>query len=144
MDIGSFEEWKHEAVLPGFEGRSIMLAPLEIKKKITSNALKESFGISSPDIVLCNIGDDTCRKYMPNELMGQVKHQCIVLQVPFCIYVVAAETDLMYKMVIRVPSAAQERFQRSIIHISTLLVNWAFSNEISLSDFILAEDKEEM
>ena len=74
---------------------ALSVSSVEIKTSISRTSLDRALQCATMEIICCNVGDNTFRKYIPAEHMGQVLHQMIVLSVNYVIYVSASEAGIM-------------------------------------------------
>lgn len=97
------------------DGKSLWLAPIELKTKIAASKLGNHVHLSTGDVVFCSLKDSFCREYIPIEHIAQVFQQATVLCTRFSIYIVALETSIVYKNVNRI-SAAHRKVARSALN----------------------------
>ena len=85
-----------------FDGNDVF-ATVEIKTSVAQSSLVRTLPLSSADAVFCDFGDETFRRMIPVDHMGQILMQVIVLQVSHAVYVAASETGIAFIVVSRCP-----------------------------------------
>lgn len=121
-----------------------IIAVVEIKTKVASTTLGEVMILATPDLVYCELGDDDFRKYVPKAHMGQVLHQAVVLKLQFILYVNAAETGLLYCVLIRCPMYVIERCEHVMRDLVGPLVAWAYERSPTIPQFVAPEQQAQL
>jgi hypothetical protein len=57
-----------------------VLSSVEIKTSVSTSSLQRSTAAASRDVTLCTVGDQTFKELVPEQHVGQVLHQMIVLK----------------------------------------------------------------
>jgi hypothetical protein len=66
--------------LAGLAGRCV-LASVEIKTSVAASSLERSVQLASIDVKACQVGDEFFRRLVPEEHVGQLLHQMLVLKI---------------------------------------------------------------
>lgn len=140
INMQSFDEWEGDGEgITNDAGEVVVCASVEIKTRVSPISLGEAVRLSSPDIVRCEVGDETFRKYVPREHMAQVLHQLVVLRLRFAIYVCAAETGILYTVIIRFPAAVLQVAEAVLVSTAGPIVSWAYETNVATPAFVNVE-----
>jgi hypothetical protein len=66
--------------LGGLAGQCV-LSSVEIKTSVTASSLERSVKLASIDVKVCRVGDEYFRRLVPEEHVGQLLHQMMVLKI---------------------------------------------------------------
>lgn len=80
----------------------VLVAALEIKTRVAPARLGKDVTLANPDMIKHSVGDHTLVQYVQTEHRGQVLHQAIVMDFRRMMYVAAAETGILYSVLIRI------------------------------------------
>ena len=116
----------------------VVLAAVEIKTKVATSSPGRAVSMTSADVLSCDVGNETFQKYAPREHMAQVMHQLVVLRFRFAVYVVAAETGILYTVVIRCYQTML-RACENLIFTTGPIVRWMYEDSVSIPGFVAAE-----
>lgn len=81
------------------------------------------------DMIYCNIGEDNFKKYIPDEHVGQIMHQMVVLDFHFSLYVRAAECFVLYKVLVYSSSVQLEAALGIMKITGRTLLQWVHNGE---------------
>jgi hypothetical protein len=88
------EQEREEHSVP-FEGEDLYLACVEIKTSVAESALRVRGVHATSDVRTCTIGDEDCRRLIPECHIGQVLMQALVLECLYAVYNSACETGIL-------------------------------------------------
>lgn len=117
------------------EGAFIVSATIEFKTRVSAARLGESVAFSSA-LIRCEVGDDIFRKYVPKKHIAQVMHQIVVLGLRFAVYVAAAETGILYTVLIRSSETKRSTCRNALRDIACRVVAWAHEETDSFPDSV--------
>ena len=117
----------------------VLLAAVEIKTKVAPSSLGRAVSLMSADVLFCDIGDEMFQKYVPREHMAQVIHQIFVLGFRIAVYVVSAETLILYTVVIRCSQTMLWACENVLISTAGPIVRWAYEDSVSIPGFVATE-----
>lgn len=106
------------------------VSTLEIKTVIAENTVGNAIRSQTSDIIVCDFGDDTFKKFIPSEHAAQILQQMIVLNVNLCLYVRATETSLIYCALVHANSDMLTTFTATLISTAGPVVKWAHTSGI--------------
>lgn len=138
-----FGDWNVEvdgAVVTSEDG--YVLAALEIKTRVAASSVGKSSTLASANLIRYEIGDETCRKYVPKEPMVQVLHQLVVLRFGLALYVCASETGTMYIAIIRCIAVLLDCCRRELTTALNPIVGWVHIAEPTLPSYVKRGYKE--
>lgn len=95
---------------------------------MVTSSLDKALTIISYEVVTCVIGDETFKKFIPQEHCGQVLQQAVVLCVDYVIYVLSSETDLLYICVVQVPANVRDVCLLVMLESLGVVIGWAHSS----------------
>jgi len=142
LNKSSFPDWNVDvegAVETGED--SYVLATVEIKTRVAATSLGESSALSTSELILCDVGDDKFRKYIPREHMGQLMHQLVVLGFGLALYVCAAETGIIYVVLVRCSSNVRLTFRTVLTTTASPILQWAHTDDRVIPAFVKEEHK---
>jgi hypothetical protein len=69
---------------------------VEIKTSVAASSFERSVQLASIDVKICRVGDESFRRMVPEEHVGQLQHQMLVLKINHVMYVSASETGIAF------------------------------------------------
>ncbi|PXF43284.1 hypothetical protein BWQ96_06981 [Gracilariopsis chorda] len=125
-----------EVTMQDGEGNHIILGCVEIKTRVADSSVGEAVLLSCPDVVLCEAGNDTFHKYIPQGHMAQLMQQVFVLGLRVGIYVAAAETGILYIVVYRCSEMVLRMCEDVLMDIASPIVKWAHEDTLTIPSFV--------
>lgn len=83
------------------EVKCLVIASPEVKTRFLASTLGNSASLATSDLIRSNDGEAKFLKYIPDELIGQLMHQFFALGLRLVLSVFAAETGVLYIVLIR-------------------------------------------
>lgn len=120
---------------------SDVFATVEIKTSVAQSSLDRTLPLSSADAVFCDFGDETFRRMIPVDHIGQVLMQVIVLQVSHAVYVAASETGIAFIVVARCPPELFAASERLLRETCSAVIEWLFVDPVNFPAFISTAHK---
>ena len=115
---------------------SLSLSSVEIKTSIARSSLDRALQRATMEIVCCNVGDATFREYVPEEHVGQILHQMVVLSVNYVVYVSASEGGIMYIVVVHAPRETLNVCEIALRSRASAVVAWAHEEDPIPPEFV--------
>ena len=116
-------------------------ATVEIKTSVAQSSLHRTLPLSSADAVFCDFGDETFRRMIPVDHIGQILMQVIVLQVSHAVYVAASETGIAFIVVARCPTELFAASERLLLETCSTVIEWLFVDPVNFPTFISTSNK---
>ena len=110
-------------------GGELSIASVEIKTSVAQSSLSRALNLATADVVTCCVGDAKFRRYVPDQHVGQVIHQMVVLSVNFVIYVSAAEAGTIYTCVVYSSADNVEKCYKAFTDVVLATVSWAHEQD---------------
>ncbi|PXF43106.1 hypothetical protein BWQ96_07140 [Gracilariopsis chorda] len=107
------------------ETESTQLCSVEIKTNVAQSSLDRALGLATADLVTCEVGDQSFRRYIPAEHIGQILHQMLVLAVNYVIYVSCSESGIMYTVLVHCNNSVLDTCLSALNAIALPVVSWA-------------------
>ncbi|PXF43989.1 hypothetical protein BWQ96_06222 [Gracilariopsis chorda] len=98
---------------------------VEIKTNVAQSSLDRALGLATADLVTCEVGDQSFRRYIPAEHIGQILHQMLVLAVKYVIYVSCSESGIMYTVLVHCNNSVLDTCLSALNAIALPVVSWA-------------------
>lgn len=122
-------------------GFNYVLSIVEIKKSVAASTISTHIPLSTVDLVVCEVGSGTFRKYTSQKHAGKVVKQMLGLEFNVCVLVAATETGIMYKVVGHYSDRILTILRGSLRTVTHTLLQWAYENPFEVPSYDDAESK---
>lgn len=124
-----------------FRRTLLHLASVEIKTRVAPRTVDSALTLAAATIKRCDVVDERFRQFVPADDIGQLLHQVLVSGVQFIVYVVAAETGILYTVVLKCSQTVSEIFMVVVQAKAESFLSWAHTEaaDIGLPAFADAE-----
>ena len=115
---------------------TLSLASIEIKTSVSRSSLDRALQRATMDIICCTLGDAVSLEHVPEEHVGQVLHQMVVMSVNYVVYVSAAESSIMYIAVVYAPQEMLTACEIALRAKASAAVSWAYEEHLIPPSFV--------
>lgn len=117
------------------------MAPVAVRRKVPPVILEKTLSLANAQRIFCRTGSSLCRSYVLSGILVPVIHQCIVLRFTFAIYVVVAETYVLYKMISKAPIQNKTQCFASLKVVASGVALWAHVRTDPIPPFVQSEGR---
>eukprot|EP00737_Agarophyton_chilense_P004797 gb/GEZJ01006395.1/.p1 GENE.gb/GEZJ01006395.1/~~gb/GEZJ01006395.1/.p1 ORF type:complete len:425 (-),score=36.09 gb/GEZJ01006395.1/:504-1778(-) len=115
---------------------NVALATVEIKTSVSSSSLNRALNNASLDLACVKVGDASVLQRIPQEHIGQVLQQMLVINTNYSIYAVSSETALLSCTLLYASNDKLRAYKDCLVSQAGPLVTWAHTDTPVVPSFV--------
>lgn len=117
-------------------GDEMVIASVEFKSSISSTSRDRILSMATMELQRCTIGDENFIRLIPEEHIGQLLQQMVVLAVQYLLYVAASESGIAYVVLVQCTGTLLQECQQVLETACRETVAWLHEETVQFPSFV--------
>lgn len=114
----------------------VVIASVEMKSGIADSSVDRLIDLVSPEVIFCELGDETFSKWVPEHHIGQLLDQMVVVSLKYALYVAAGENGLAFILVVHASDNLLAMCLTRLRDACCDVIDWLHSDSVHFPSFV--------